>query len=134
MSMTDPIADMLTRVRNAVRNHSESVDMPSSKIKEAIAAVLKAEGYVDDFRVADAEGAVHKTLRVYLKYGPEGEQVINRIDRVSKPGRRSFSRAADLPRVLDGFGISIVSTSRGVLSDRKCRALNVGGEVLCRVW
>ncbi len=134
MSMTDPIADMLTRIRNAIRNKSETVDMPSSKVKEGIAGVLKDEGYIRDFSVATVEGGPHKTLRVYLKYGPEGEQVINVIDRVSKPGRRVYSGAGDLPHVLDGLGISIVSTSRGIISDRKCRSLNAGGEVLCKVW
>jgi len=134
MTMTDPIADMLTRVRNAVRNGSESVDMPTSNLKEAIAGVLKDEGYVRDFRVAEAEGAPVNTLRIYLKYGPEGEKVITRIDRVSKPGARVYTAAGDIPRVLDGLGISIVSTSGGVVSDRKCRELNVGGEILCRVW
>lgn len=134
MSMTDPIADMLTRIRNAVRNLSETVDMPSSRAKVGIAAVLKEEGYVADFSVAGAEESPQKTLRVYLKYGPENEQVINVIDRVSKPGRRVYSGSADLPHVLDGLGISIVSTSKGILSDRKCRQLNAGGEVLCRVW
>lgn len=134
MSMTDPIADMLTRIRNAARNSSETVDMPSSRTKVGIAAVLKEEGYVADFRVAAVEGSPRKTLRVYLKYGPEGEKVINVIDRISKPGRRVYSGSADLPHVLDGLGISIVSTSKGILSDRKCRQLNAGGEVLCRVW
>ena len=132
--MTDPIADMLTRIRNAVRNKSETVDMPSSKIKEGIASVLKDEGYIEDFRVAAAEGDPRRTLRLYLKYGPEGELIISVIDRVSKPGRRVYSPARDLPHVLDGLGISIVSTSKGILSDRKCRQLNTGGEVLCRVW
>ncbi len=133
MSMTDPIADMLTRVRNAVRNSFDTVDMPSSKVKVGIAAVLKEEGYVADYRVAEVEGSPQATLRVYLKYGPEGEKVITRIDRVSKPGRRVYSGSGKLPHVLDGLGISIVSTSSGVLSDRKCRQLNVGGEVLCWV-
>lgn len=134
MSMTDPVADMLTRIRNAVRNSSDMVDMPSSKVKEGIAAVLKEEGYIEDYRVARAEGAPQATLRAYLKYGPEGEKVISRIDRVSKPGRRVYCGAGKLPHVLDGLGISIVSTSSGVLSDRRCRQLNVGGEVLCRVY
>ncbi len=132
--MTDPIADMLTRIRNAVRNFSPSVDMPSSSMKEGIASVLKEEGFIEDFRVAEPETGTHKTLRVYLKYGPEGEQVINRLDRVSKPGRRVYMSAGELPHVLDGLGISVVSTSKGILSDRKCRKLNVGGEVVCSVW
>jgi len=130
--MTDPIADMFSRIRNAVRNNSAAVDMPSSKLKEAVAAVLKDEGYVQDFRVAEA--APRKTLRVYLKYGPDGEKVINAIERASKPGRRLYRGAAEIPRVLDGFGIAILSTPVGVLGDRKCRQLNVGGELLCTVW
>ncbi len=132
--MTDPIADMLTRVRNAVRNLSPTVDMPSSNMKVAIAQVLKKEGYVADFHVAESEGSAWKTLRIYLKYGPEGEKAINKIERVSKPGCRVYCAANDLPHVLDGMGISIVSTSRGVISDRECRRINAGGEVLCRVW
>jgi len=130
--MTDPIADMLTRIRNAVRNGSPSVDMPSSKLKAAVAAVLKEEGFIGGFVVA--EGKPHKTLRVYLKYGPDGEKVINAIERASKPGRRVYRGAAEIPRVLDGLGVSILSTPAGVLSDRKCRHLNVGGELLCTVW
>ncbi len=130
--MTDPIADMLTRVRNAVRNRSKSVDCPSSKMKEGIAEVLKEEGFIEDYRVAEA--GAKKTLRVYLKYGEDGERVINAIERMSKPGRRVYRGAKEIPRVLDGLGISILSTQGGVMSDRKCRQLNVGGELLCRVW
>ena len=128
--MTDPIADMLTRIRNAVRNGSASVDMPSSKVKNAIAAVLKEEGFVEDFDLA--ESGVHKTMRVYLKYGPDGEKVIDTIERVSKPGCRVYT-TAKVARVLDGLGIAIISTSRGVMSDRKCRKEKLGGELLCRV-
>lgn len=134
MSMTDPIADMLTRIRNAARNMSESTDMPASKAKQALAAVLKDEGFIQDFRIAGEGLGGISTLRIYLKYGPEGEKVITRIDRVSKPGCRVYSSAKDLPHVLDGLGVAIVSTSRGVVSDRKCRELNIGGEVLCKVW
>jgi len=130
--MTDPIADMLTRIRNAVRNRSASVDCPSSKVKEALATVLRDEGFIEDFRVAEA--GVRKTLRIYLKYGPDGEQIINSVERVSKPGRRVYVRAGDIPRVLDGLGISVLSTPVGVIGDRRCRELNVGGELLCRVW
>jgi len=130
MTMTDPVADMLTRIRNAVRNKFAVVEMPSSKMKEAIAAVLKEEGYISDFTVAD--GGPQKTMRINLKYGPDGEQVISSIERVSKPGRRVYS-GSSLPRVLDGLGISIVSTSKGVMSDRKCRKDKIGGEVLCKV-
>jgi small subunit ribosomal protein S8 len=131
MTMTDPIADMLTRVRNAVRNRDAVVDMPSSKMKEAIAAVLKEEGYILDYAVGEAEG--RKGMRIRLKYGSDGERVINHIERVSKPGRRVYT-AADLPRVLDGLGISILSTSRGVMSDRKARREKIGGELLCKVY
>jgi small subunit ribosomal protein S8 len=130
MTMTDPVADMLTRIRNAVRNKFAVVEMPSSKTKEAIAAVLKEEGFISDFIVA--EGGVQKTMRISLKYGPDGEQVINTIERVSKPGRRVYSSSA-LPRILDGLGIAILSTSKGVMSDRRCRKDKIGGEVLCRV-
>ena len=132
MTMTDPIADMLTRIRNAVRNGSATVDMPSSKIKAAIAAVLKEEGFIEDFSVTQTEGAVVQTMRIYLKYGPDGEKVINKIERVSKPGRRVYS-GGKVPRVLDGLGIAIVSTSKGVMSDRRCRRENIGGEWLCKV-
>ncbi len=131
MTMTDPIADLLTRIRNAVRNSSKSVDCPTSKVKEAIAAVLKAEGFIEDFRIADS--APSKTLRIYLKYGSDGEKVITKIERSSKPGRRLYRGAGEIPRIMDGLGISILSTSVGVLSDRRCRELNVGGELLCTV-
>lgn len=132
MTMTDPIADMLTRIRNAVRNGSKTVDCPSSKIKAAIAAVLRDEGYIEDFRVADAQPV--KTLRIYLKYGPDGEKLVNAIERISTPGRRVYAGADEIGRVLDGLGIAVLSTPVGVMSDRKCRQLNVGGELLCRVW
>jgi len=132
MTMTDPIADMLTRIRNAVRNKSKTVDMPSSTVKEAIAEVLKGEGFIGDFAVG--ESAPSKTLRVYLKYGPDGEKVINEIERVSKPGRRVYVGADEIPRVLDGLGIAILSTPVGIVSDRRSRQLNVGGELLCTVW
>jgi len=134
MTMTDPIADMLTRVRNAVRNGSESVDMPTSNLKEAIAGVLKDEGYVRDFRVAEAEGAPVNTLRIYLKYGPEGEEIIQTIQRVSRPGCRVYRGVEALGTVRNGLGIYVVSTPKGVLSDRECRKQRVGGEVLCQVW
>ncbi len=131
MTMTDPIADMLTRIRNAARNKAATVEMPSSKMKAAIAAVLKEEGYINDFIVGEA--GAQKTMRVTLKYGEDGEQVINRIERVSKPGCRVY-RGGTLPRVLDGMGILIVSTSRGVMSDRRCREQKIGGELLCKVY
>lgn len=129
--MTDPIADMLTRVRNKIRIHGDQADMPYSRIKTGIAAVLKEEGYIKDF-VEVGEGA-RKKIRVYLKYGPYGEDIIRRIDRVSRPGCRVYRHASDLEPVLNGLGISILSTPNGIMSDRKCRQQHVGGEVLCVV-
>jgi len=130
--MTDPIADMLTRIRNAVCVERPHVDMPLSKVKRGLADVLKREGYIWDWKEIDDEPANH--LRIELKYGPNGERVIQRIQRVSTPGRRVYSKARDLRPVLDGLGISILSTSRGVISDREARQRNLGGEVLCQIW
>lgn len=130
MSMTDPVADMLTRIRNAQMAEKVSVAMPSSKIKVAIASVLKEEGYIDDFAVRDAEGKAQ--LDLALKYYA-GNPVIGRIERVSRPGLRVYRGKDELPRVLDGLGVAIVSTPMGVMTDRKARASNVGGEVLCIV-
>ncbi len=129
--MTDPIADMLTRIRNAVRVERPHVDMPLSRVKLGVADVLKREGYIWDFKEVDGEPV--KQLRIELKYGPNGERVIQTIRRVSKPGRRVFSKSRDLRPVLNGLGISIISTSRGVVSDREARQQNIGGEVLCEV-
>jgi small subunit ribosomal protein S8 len=123
---------MLTRIRNAVRIKRSEVKIPSAKLKVGIAKVLKEEGYILDYDVID--DGKQGILRITLKYGPHGEQVLNRIDRASKPGRRLYSGSKDLPQVLDGLGIAIVSTSRGVLSDRQCREKNVGGELLCTVY
>lgn len=130
MAMSDPIADMLTRIRNAQMAGKATVAMPSSKVKAAIAAVLKDEGYVEDFKVATAEGKA--TLEVALKYYA-GAPVIERIERVSKPGLRIYKGCGDIPRVMNGLGIAIVSTPKGVMTDRKARAANMGGEVLCIV-
>lgn len=130
MSMTDPIADMLTRIRNAQRAEKQSVAMPASKVKAAIAQVLKDEGYVDDFAVRDLEG--RRTLEISLKYYA-GKPVIEKIERVSRPGLRIYKPKDDLPKVMNGLGVAIVSTSRGVMTDRKARGLGVGGEVLCVV-
>ncbi len=130
--MTDPIADMLTRIRNAVRVERPHVEMPLSKVKRGLAEVLKREGYIWDWEEVEAQPANH--LRVHLKYGPNGERVIRRIRRVSKPGRRVYSGASDLKPILGGLGISILSTSRGVISDREARQRKLGGEVLCEVW
>ena len=130
MSMTDPVADMLTRIRNAQLAKKNSVAMPSSKLKVAIAAVLKDEGYIDDFAVRDAEGK--SQLDIALKYYA-GRPVIERIERISRPGLRVYKGSGDLPRVMNGLGIAIVSTPKGVMTDRRARATNVGGEVLCIV-
>lgn len=130
--MTDPIADMLTRIRNAVRIERPNVDMPLSKVKRGLADVLKREGYIWDWQEVEEQPA--NQLRLELKYGPNGERVIQKIQRVSKPGRRVYSKARDLKPVLNGLGITILSTSRGVVSDREARQRNLGGEVLCEVW
>ena len=130
MSMTDPIADMLTRIRNGQRAEKQSVAMPASKVKAAIAQVLKDEGYVEDFAVRELEGM--RTLEISLKYYA-GKPVIERIERVSRPGLRIYRQKDDMPKVMNGLGVAIVSTSRGVMTDRKARGLGVGGEVLCIV-
>lgn len=129
---SDPIADMLTRVRNAVRVRRPEVLIPSSKIKIGIARVLKEEGYINGFDVI--EDTHQGKLRVQLKYGDRGEDVIHQLTRESKTGCRVYRKVKDLPRVLDGLGIAIVSTSQGVLSDRTCRERGVGGELLCTVY
>lgn len=128
---SDPVADMLTRIRNAARVARAQVNIPSSKVKVGIAQALKDEGYVNGFAVI--EDGKQGILRVDLKYGPLGEDVIHTIQRVSKGSRRIYRKVDDLPRVMDGLGIAIVSTNKGVLSDRRCRAEHVGGEVLCTV-
>jgi small subunit ribosomal protein S8 len=130
MSMTDPIADMLTRIRNAQMVEKAAVTMPASKLKVSIAEVLKSEGYIDDFAVRENDGK--SQLDIALKYYA-GRPVIERIERVSRPGLRVYKGKDDLPRVLNGLGVAIVSTPKGVMTDRKARASNVGGEVLCIV-
>ena len=130
--MTDPIADMLTRIRNGVSVERPHVEMPLSKVKRGVADVLKREGYIWDWQ--EVAGEPVSGLRLDLKYGPNGERVIQKIRRVSKPGRRVYSKAKDLAPVLNGLGISVISTSRGVLSDREARQRNLGGEVLCEIW
>ena len=131
MSMNDPISDMLTRIRNATRNGASEVGVPYSKLKHDLANVLRREGYVNGVKV-DGEGPKRQIV-VALRYGPDGEHVIHNLDRVSKPGRRVYSHANKIPRVRGGMGICILSTSKGVLSDRECRKQQVGGEVLCKV-
>ncbi|MGI6655906.1 MAG: 30S ribosomal protein S8 [Desulfobulbus sp.] len=132
MSMSDPLADMLTRIRNATESHFSSVEMPSSNIKVNVAKVLKAEGYINDYSV-DNTGK-QKTLTVELKYGPHNEKVITGIKRVSKPGCRRYTSSREVPQVMSGLGIAILTTSQGVITDKEARLRNIGGEILCEVW
>ena len=132
MSMSDPLADMLTRIRNAVMVKFDSIEMPTSTVKVNVAKVLKEEGYITDYAVV--EGGVQGTLKIDLKYGPSNESVITGIKRVSKPGLRKYTNANSIPKVLNGLGIAIVSTSRGVVTDTTARSLNAGGEIICEVW
>ncbi len=129
---SDPIADMLTRIRNAAAVRHRQVSMPSSNLKVGIARVLQDEGYINGFDVI--EDSKQGILRIDLKYGARGEDVIHKLQRISKGGRRVYSKVDDLPRVLDGLGIAIVSTNKGVLSDRVCREQKVGGELLCTIY
>lgn len=131
MSMNDPIADMLTRIRNANRIGAFEVTIPYSKLKEELAKVLRREGYINTVDVG-GEG-ISRFIKLELRYGPDGELVIRQLDRVSKPGCRVYSNADSIPRIRGGLGISILSTNKGVLSDRECRKQRVGGEVLCKV-
>lgn len=151
--MTDPIADMLTRIRNANNIERPLVEMPATKLKVALAQVLLEEGFIlgyqtgkyaevaaeggpktKEFQKVESLGEPHVVLQVYLKYGPDGEKVIRHIERYSKPGRRVYQGYKDVKRVLDGLGIAILSTSRGVMSDRQAKKAKVGGEILCTVW
>lgn len=129
---SDPIADMLTRLRNAIRSRKKEVKMPNSRLKAAVAAVLRDEGYINGYDVIDdGRGGI---LRISLKYGARGEQVVHSIRRESRPGCRTYYGVDEIPKVLDGLGICVVSTSRGVVSDRQCREMRVGGELLCTVY
>ncbi|MGO1538360.1 MAG: 30S ribosomal protein S8 [Leucobacter sp.] len=132
MTMTDPVADLLTRLRNANGAHHDDVSLPGSKLKERIAEILKREGYIQDWKVEDAR--VGTTLHMSLKYGPNREPSIEGLKRVSKPGLRVYARSAELPSVLGGLGIAILSTSSGLLTDREAEQKGVGGEVLAYVW
>lgn len=132
MTMTDPIADMLTRIRNATAARHDAVEMPFSKLKLSIAEILEREGYIAGCEVIKGES--YDTLRLSLKYGPNREQLINGIKRISKPGLRIYTGRTEIPRVLGGLGIAIISTSKGVVTDREARELNVGGEVIAYVW
>ena len=132
MLVLDPIADMLTRIRNANTNKHDSVLVPQSKTKLAIAEILKSEGFIVDYKASVVDGV--KMIEITLKYGPNGEKVIQGLKRISKPGLRIYANAEQLPRVLNGLGIAIVSTSKGIITDKNARKLNVGGEVLAYVW
>ena len=132
MTMTDPIADMLTRIRNANTVGHKTVEIPASRIKKSIAGILLEEGYINGFEVIedDKQGII----KIEMKYGAAGEKVINGIKKISKPGLKVYAKACDVPRVLGGLGIAIISTSKGVVSDKEARKLGVGGEVICYVW
>ncbi len=132
MVMTDPVADLLTRIRNALRAGHEKADAPHSKIKEEIVKILKEEGFIANYRVIDEKPA--PILRVYLKYGPGKASVLRRIERVSKPGRRVYAPRDKLPRVIGGLGVAVLATSQGILTDRECRKRGIGGEVLLKAW
>ncbi len=132
MSMSDPLADMLTRIRNGVMAHFDSIEMPLSKIKVGVAKVLKQEGYITDYHVSGED--VQGTLKIELKYGPNNEKVITGISRVSKPGLRKYMKSGNIPKVMSGLGVAILTTSHGIITDRQARSMNVGGELLCEVW
>ncbi len=134
MTMTDPIADMLTRIRNANTAMHDEVRMPSSKLKESLAAVLQREGYIDGFSVVDDPNRPGRLLTVQMKYSPERARTISGLRRVSKPGLRVYSKAEEVPRVLGGLGVAVLSTNQGLMTDREARKAGVGGEILCFVW
>ena len=131
--VTDPIADLLTRIRNGHMAQHDKLDIPSSKVKQAIVRILKEEGYIKNFKVVEARGKF-PVIRVYLKYENSGRPVINGIQRVSKPGRRVYCNKDNHPRILNGLGISILTTNRGIMANTKAKELGIGGEVLCNVW
>lgn len=132
MAMTDPVADFLTRIRNANTVYHEKVEAPASRVKRAIAGILKEEGLIRDYEfINDGKQGI---IRVYMKYGPEKQRVIIGLKRISKPGLRVYARKDAVPRVLGGLGIAIISTSRGIMTDKKARKLGLGGEVICYVW
>jgi small subunit ribosomal protein S8 len=132
--MTDPIADMLTRIRNANVAMHDEVSMPSSKLKESLAGVLKAEGYITSFSVADAVDRPGRVLTIEMKYSPDRARVISGVKRISKPGLRVYTKAEKIPRVLGGLGVAVLSTSQGLMTDREARKRRMGGEILCFVW
>ncbi|MGH9522633.1 MAG: 30S ribosomal protein S8 [Terriglobales bacterium] len=132
MSLTDPVADFLTRVRNAIRARHPKVDVPASKLKLELARILKEEGYISNFKATEEDG--HKILRMYLKYGANNEAAMSKLERISKPGCRVYVGRNEIPRVLGGMGINILTTPRGVMTGREARKQGVGGEVLCEIW
>ena len=137
MSVVDPIADMLTRIRNGLLAGHSAVGLPSSRMKAALAQILKEEGYIDRFEVVAEEGKPQSTLRIYLKYVGERRErrpVISGIERISRPGRRVYAGRTQIPRVLSGMGVTIVSTPKGVMTGSRARKLGVGGEIICKVW
>lgn len=132
MTMTDPISDLLTRIRNANHRKMEKVDIPASKMKGAVLKILKDEGYITNYKsISDRKQGI---LRVYMRYTPKGERIIKGLKRVSRPGSRIYKRSGEIRKVFNGLGISIISTSKGLMIDRKCRETNTGGEVVCEVW
>lgn len=132
MVVTDPIADMLTRIRNALTSKHDTVSVPSSKMKVEIARILLEEGFISGYEIV--EGEIENTIVITLKYGPKGEKVVNGLKRISKPGLKIYAGATELPRVLGGLGIAIISTNKGIMTDKQARNANVGGEVLAYVW
>jgi len=132
MTMTDPVADMLTRIRNANTAGHKTVEIPASKMKKSIASILKEEGYIEDFEIIDDER--QGIIKIFMKYAPGKTRVISELRRISKPGLKVYVKAEDVPRVLGGLGIAIISTSKGIISDKDARRIGVGGEVICYVW
>ena len=132
MVVTDPIADMLTRIRNALTSKHDTVSVPSSKMKVEIARILLEEGFISGYEIV--EGEIENTIVITLKYGPKGEKVVNGLKRISKPGLKIYAGATELPRVLGGLGIALISTNKGIMTDKQARNANVGGEVLAYVW
>lgn len=132
--INDPISDMLTRMRNAIGARQTKVDVPASRLKIEVARILKEEGYITNYSIKTTEGTHTRTLRIFLRYGPQGESVISRLERVSKPSRRVYLPSNEIPKVLGGLGINILSTSKGVMTGKSARRAKVGGEVLCQVY
>ena len=132
MRLTDPVADMLARIRNAIYARHQKVDIPASKLKVEIARILKEEGYISNYKATEEEG--HKVIRIYLKYGSNNEAAISNVERVSRPGCRVYVRRTEIPRVLGGLGINILTTPKGVMTGRQARKAGLGGEVLCQIW